>query len=319
MDAAPFQELLRDMNDVELLINTRPQLAHYTSTATLEKILQTEAFLLSNPLFMNDLEEVRFGFSLGQRLFVEKSQDIQRACGTLQRYGALKHAFEYYCSEFDEKHALDIYLLCLSEHVKADEQGRLSMWRAYGGRGNGAALVFNTDHFGVHEESPLLFAKVRYGSVQSRVADLTAKFMKWCQVLQSTNVPDNDIHIAAYWLLMLVKFFALVTKHKGFEEEQEWRLIYSAEHDLKGFYTKNRTYLITDRGVEPKLTFPIKALPVAEAPQWTFDKILEKIILGPSISSPLSKSAVVRMLETLGKANLIDRVVASGIPLRPNS
>jgi len=47
----------------------RPLLAHYTSMAVLEKIIRDEEIWFSNPLFMNDLEEVRFGIYNGASRF----------------------------------------------------------------------------------------------------------------------------------------------------------------------------------------------------------------------------------------------------------
>jgi hypothetical protein len=47
--------------------------------------------------------------------------------------------------------------------------------------------------------------------------------------------------------------------------------------------------------------------------------ILEFIMLGPSVSSPLAKSAFVRMLERNNKSQFADRVFPSTIPLRPQA
>jgi hypothetical protein len=46
-----------------------PLLAHYTSIKVMERILQSNEIWFSNPLFMNDLQEVRFGLNEGTRLF----------------------------------------------------------------------------------------------------------------------------------------------------------------------------------------------------------------------------------------------------------
>jgi hypothetical protein len=57
-------------------------------------------------------------------------------------------------------------LFCLSEHAKDDTDGRLSMWRGYGGNGNGAAIVFDTAKIAAREESPLVIAHVHDGTAQ---------------------------------------------------------------------------------------------------------------------------------------------------------
>jgi hypothetical protein len=87
--AALFSTLAVDIDDLEFLIEKRPLLAHYTSIDVLEKIMKTGEIWLSNPLFMNDLEEVRFGLQQGARLFLQ-SDAVEQACGTTARYNRIK-------------------------------------------------------------------------------------------------------------------------------------------------------------------------------------------------------------------------------------
>ncbi len=74
-------------------------------------------------------------------------------------------------------------------------------------------------------------------------------------------------------------------------------------------------YVVGSRGVEPKLLFNIK--PIDANHTWTFHSILDKIILGPSISSLLAQRGIQRMLETIGKPEFREKVSSSQIPLRP--
>lgn len=55
-----FSPLYDDVKEADQFYVKKPLLAHYTSLSTLEKILETDEIWFSNPLFMNDLEEVRF-------------------------------------------------------------------------------------------------------------------------------------------------------------------------------------------------------------------------------------------------------------------
>lgn len=80
-----FIELWDDAKDEDSFPNKRPKLAHYTSISTLEKIVKTESVLFSNPLFMNDVEEIRFGMIEGARLFRE-SRGLVEACQSQERY-----------------------------------------------------------------------------------------------------------------------------------------------------------------------------------------------------------------------------------------
>ena len=72
------------------------------------------------------------------------------------------------------------------------------------------------------------------------------------------------------------------------------------------------------RGIEKKLKFRITHHPGATSEDLSMSKIVDRIILGPTVSSPLSAAAFKRMLEEHGETDLIPRVFASTIPFRHN-
>jgi len=115
----------------------------------------------------------------------------------------------------------------------------------------------------------------------------------------------------------MIKLYALTAKHHGFREEREWRIIYMPDRDPTGILKDRFGYTIGRQGVEPKLKLKIEPLPIEPREQWTFESILDLIILGPSISSPLACSSVGRMLESMGKSEFCKKVFPSTIPLRP--
>jgi hypothetical protein len=315
-----FAGLAIDLDDLRFAIQTRPLLAHYTSIDVLEKIMRTDEIWLSNPLFMNDLEEVRFGILQGTSLFLQSELIAQASGKSADHVQLLKNAFSHYHNQFNQEHAFDTYVFCLSQHDPKNTDGLLSMWRDYGGQGNGAALVFSTNF--LTEENPatpLILTKVRYGSAETRIEWLKTKLIEWCGILKNAAIPDDKLHIAAYSFFHTVKFFALKSKHDGFTEENEWRVIYMPDRDPQRIYKdKFRLhYLVGPRGVEPKLIFKIRPLDANYT--WKFGDILDKIILGPSLSSWLAKRSVERMLETLGKPEFRQKVLASHIPLRPSN
>ena len=53
--------------------NTTPILAHYTSMKIVESILANDEIWFSNPLLMNDSEELRFGYIHGAQIAKEGS------------------------------------------------------------------------------------------------------------------------------------------------------------------------------------------------------------------------------------------------------
>jgi hypothetical protein len=64
--------------------NHQPLLAHYTSIKVMENILTTSEVWFSNPLFMNDLQEMRFGLAEGTRFF-SSSDNLRGAGGNDER------------------------------------------------------------------------------------------------------------------------------------------------------------------------------------------------------------------------------------------
>jgi hypothetical protein len=64
---------------------------------------------------------------------------------------------------------------------------------------------------------------------------------------------------------------------------------------------KNPRYWVGPRGVEPKLKLKIGAIPGLPRNGSHSSTIVERIILGPSLSSPLARNAILKMLDTLGK------------------
>ena len=310
-----FAPLFDDLRGEDCFPNRRPLLTHYTSIVGLEAILRTNELWLSNPLFMNDMEEVRFGIHTGARLFLGSSE-LEVACRNKNRFDLLKHSFTYYFNKFDSEHVLDTYVFCLSEHAKDDTDGRLSMWRGYGGNGNGAAIVFDTAKIAAREESPLVFAHVHYGTGPERQNWLQRRIAEFGEILAKSEMPDDKLSIASYYFFERLKLFAIFTKHRGFLEENEWRVVYMRDRDTAHVFDRMFSYWVGPRGVEPKLKLKIEAIPGLPETNLTLAEIVDRIILGPSLSSPLARNTILKMLESLGRADLKDRVVSSTIPFR---
>lgn len=135
-------KLWADFQEESSFPSTRPLLAHYTSIQTFEQIVTKEEFWFSNPLFMNDLEELQFGMNEGANE-LHQSDIILKACGSAANHTNLLQSFDILFNDFDSKHVLNTYILCFSEHNASDNDGFLSMWRGYGNSGSGAALVAN--------------------------------------------------------------------------------------------------------------------------------------------------------------------------------
>lgn len=308
-----FQTLWNDIDKPSTFPYVRPKLAHYTSIENIENILRTDETWFSNPLNMNDHEELRYVVLEANNKFY--ASDSLRA---LVQFENLKKHFEYFFGEFSYKHSLDLYAFCFSEYSESDSDGLLSMWRGYGGNGKGAAIVLDTEKLEPKEGSPFIVAKVTYLSKDKRLKWIDDVLIKAAEIITTNNLSsDEDLYNAAYQLFERIKIFALFTKHSGFTEEKEWRVVFLKERNTDPELDKMLGYAKTIRGLEPKLKFKFKGRESISSGEFSISSLTCKIILGPSFSSPMAVSTFVRMLDLVGKPELKEKVSVSDIPFRP--
>src|SRR5438045_2630094 len=101
-----FQPLYADIVEDDNLYVKKPLLAHYTSLDALEKILTSEEVWFSNPLFMNDIEEVRFGILHGASA-LRSSGAIRKALTTDTRHKHFADSLDYAIEYFEREHLFD--------------------------------------------------------------------------------------------------------------------------------------------------------------------------------------------------------------------
>lgn len=320
MDNTKFQEIFKplwsDIDRSTTYPSVKPKLVHYTSIETMENILKSDEIWFSNPLNMNDYEELRYVLTEAHNRFLGNSILI-KACNNAEQFNQLQQYFEGLFNKFSNEHYLDIYAFCFSEYSESYPDGLLSMWRGYGGNGKGAAIVIDTEKLEPKEGSPFIIAKVVYLSRDSRLTWIDGVITALAKIIKDNNIINEDLHYAAYSLFERIKTFALFTKHIGFKEEDEWRVVYQRERNKDPDVDKILGYALTSRGLEPKLKFKFKALESISASDLSIRNLTYKIILGPSFSSPMAKSTFSRMLDVIGKPELKEKVVASEIPFRP--
>lgn len=313
----PFDLLWDDARSADNFPKSCPMLAHYTSMSTLESILRNDEIWFSHPLYMNDFEELRFGIYEGANAFFQ-NQNIELACGNINIYRALTTAFRNHLDNFEREHAFDIYVFCLSKHDLNNTDGLLSMWRGYGGNGNGAAIIFDSSKIDIASgSSPILTSKIEYRTTEQRRGWINDKLNQFA--LRITSIPQHllDTNSAASAIFQRLTIYSLFTKHRGFLEEQEWRVAYLRFLDRDDNFAKMLHHNLGPRGIEPKLKFKVEPIEGITSCDFSLEKVIHQIILGPTQSSPLSINAFNRMLDGTGKSYLKSRVVASTIPYRP--
>ncbi len=109
---------------------------------------------------------------------------------------------------------------------------------------------------------------------------------------------------------------SLIIKHPGFKEEAEWRILYLPQRDENDLLTGYFSYHRNNNQIEPKLRFPLKPMALESPNRWTFEDIVERVVLGPTHATPLAHQVAARMCRELGRPSLAEKVHISDIPYR---
>jgi hypothetical protein len=309
-----YQSIWSDIKDENEFPYKTPLLAHYTSMDNFDLIVDGEEFWFSNPLNMNDSEELTFGMIQGASEF-KANENLKKACENEDVLCQLMSAFDDHYNHFDENHAFDTYIICFSEHDDENYDGSLSMWRGYGANGNGVSLVIDTKKIVAEETTPLIISPVEYATREERINWIKEQTNQIAILLTNIDKSNETLNYIAYQWVERLKVYSLFTKHTGFQEEKEWRFVYLNDRDSDSSYKSMFGYSISDERIEPRLKLKFGKIP-GENASLTLESLIDRIILGPATSSVLSKMSVIRMLEIKGKPELVEKVHASSIPYR---
>jgi len=209
----------------------------------------------------------------------------------------------------------DTYFTCVSVHRgEEDTLGRLSMWRAYGGT-NGVALVLNNAPFQATEPADVL--KI-YGSpvVYIDPQEFTKKLGEVVDSIESEAdfVKQQDPEEIKGRVFRMLAFAAVCTKHPGFKEEKEWRVIHFPWWESSPHLGKKIEVI---QGVpQPVYKIPLKDIPEAGLFGMTVPALIDRIIIGPSRDPLAIKEAFTDTLTQAGMEQPEKKIFVSDIPLR---
>lgn len=284
---------------------------HYTSADAAMGVFQYQEVWMRKSSCMNDFMEIEHGFECLNAAY-------KNLHGIFK--DTLDGMFPGFCGKLEAKFngwlphfRADTYIACISEHNDdEDTVGRLSMWRAYGGA-TGVAIVMNG--------SPFLSSSDALKVYTSPVAYLNKNdFEKefGTLLLEISNNRDWLITQGEDFIFNRIfetfRFAILCTKHPGFHEEKEWRIIYTP--------TYNRSdRLIPDiqsiRGApQPICKIPLKDIPEEELMGIEIPNFVDRVIIGPTQYPMAIREAFVTLLKEAGMQDAPNRVFVSDIPLR---
>jgi len=285
---------------------------HYTTADAALKILTSKEVWMRKSSAMNDFREVHHGIDC---LSTAYRHDV---VGTKFK-AALNEAFPGLDDEvaklFDgwmPNFIHDTYLTCVSEHDNIEDNiGRLSMWRSYGSSGVG--LVMNNGAF--------LRPSDALRAYTSPVAYLDRDLFQNQFEEVAANIKTNMDFIRSRGretvkniIFNMFKMAVVCTKHPGFREEREWRVIFSP-----ALYKSER--LIKDIQIIGGIPQPIYKIPLKDVQEEEFygaelNALLDRVIIGPTQYPVVVYEAFVDVLEKAGVDNPREKVVTSDIPLR---
>lgn len=285
---------------------------HYCSADAAVSMLSNKEVWMRKSSVMNDFMEIDHGINCLNVVYNNESGEKFRS--------VLNGMFPNIVSELEDMFRswvphfrMHTYLTCISEHDdEEDTLGRLSMWRAYGGV-TGVAIVLNPNVFlspsnalkaytsPVAYLSPMSFAE-HFKGIVSEIEN-SADFV---QKVSRQIILDNVFH--------MLRFAILCTKHPGFHEEREWRIIYSPTYEKSDRIRMDHASI---RGIpQPICKIPLEDVPEEGLIGASIPGLVNRVIIGPTLYPSAMYETFVRLLQDAGVAEAESKVCVSDIPLR---
>lgn len=293
---------------------------HYTTAEAALSIIRSKRFWMRNTNCMSDFSEVQHGFDILNRflsgeakrkLFTEALDDCIP--------GIASEAINLFYNSWHNIR-LNSYIACVSEHQDSEDvNGRLSMWRAFGGTATRVGIVLDLPYTLSILPLNIMFSSVAYLSESAAHKDLEDVIGNVCANRDYLRTIGRDVLVKLVFQTLL--FHVICLKHEGFHEEREWRAIYVP---MLGSYLpalgpspfmESSTEVVA--GV-PQVVYkvPLDASVSDQIADLDFTRIFDRIIIGPtSYPSPIY-GAFVDELTKAGVVNSAERVKVSEIPIR---
>jgi hypothetical protein len=263
---------------------------------------------------MNDFSEVDYGLATLRHAFSDNDleQSFQEACDAI----VPNHFQNVFKAIGDESTILKLntYLLSLSAHAGPElEMGLLSMWRAYGGDAN-VCLVFNVDAFANDQDAySVNIVPVDYrgpSGMRQEVERMRDALIEHREMLRRI-----DAEVLSFNMKYALDLMMLSTKHPGFAEEKEWRIIYRPppppyEPDVP-------SKIVCVNGIVQTVFYlPMKDIPEKNLLKANLSELLDCIIVGPTPNPGVVGNAFIHLMRKAGINDPERRLKISGIPLR---
>lgn len=285
---------------------------HYTSAEVALSIITNKIVWMRNARTMNDFSEIEHGKSCLFEAY--KSEPGVQLKAFLERLypgmcAQLEEAFNGWLPDLDS----NTFLTSFSEHLDNEDQiGRLSMWRAYGRR-NGVAIVFNNRPFLAPSDALKAYSSpVAYLSKKGFAAEFARMVALVVANEDYISQLGRDVTLANVFTIF--RYSVLCTKHPGFAEEKEWRVIYSPGYERSDHITHHIEIV---NGIPQQVCkIPLKNVPEEGFEGAELPELLDRVIIGPTEYGLTMYDAFVDVLTANGVAEPANKVWVSDIPIR---
>ena len=285
---------------------------YYTTAETATCILRNKQIWMRNTAAMNDYLEVEHGFDCLNASYKAAPGNTFNAALNACFPGLADEVRDFFNGWLPSIRR-DTYITCVSEHLPGEDQhGRLSMWRAYGGPTgvalvlNGAVMFSNSNALNVFS-SPVAYLHPDAFATQF---ETIAKNME-SEVDFITNLGQEAVKQIVFNML---RFAVLCTKHPGFHEEREWRVVASpvmhpTDHATLGVEVIRGT-------PQAVLKLDLQNHPDKGLVGLAIPELLDRIIIGPCELPQVISSAFQKLLAEAEVPDPEKKIIVSDIPLR---
>ena len=196
----------------ELILSPGKDLFHYADLNGLLGIIQNGDLWLTHSRYSNDEEEMAHG----QRVALEA---VNSALALAKDDAPRAEYLEQLKTLIDKPSLEGVYICCFCQ-----KDNLLSQWRGYGANGAGVSIQFDSGGFSSWTGADCMHGLMRFWKVfykaetQRKIIDSAIQF-SWTTALPPAQVAQRAADA--------IQFFIPTFKNPDFEEEAEWRLIFT--------------------------------------------------------------------------------------------
>ena len=258
------------------------KLFHYTDTAGLLGIIESQQLWATHRSYLNDATEINYTYDLVekfQQILLDQNEVSSFTDENSPMWKLRDLLFRFSYRTLRLKPNPDIYISCFCENGDL-----LSQWRGYGANGSGHSIGFDGNqlkkNFSKYKLSKVVYSEDDQIEIIQQVFKATInsfeKLTKNMKVNEAGQLAETHAKIFEKEMLYYATFF----KHPTFSEENEWRLVIMQDEKCQ---SEKIDFRASQRGIIPFIK--ISSDTDRELP-------ISKIIIGPTEHKLFAKKAV---------------------------